>query len=57
MTELHGHGQTMVKDGWYDAGTGEFRHMADARDKVRIRMKQRHKHLFSSFTDNSCVCS
>jgi hypothetical protein len=46
----------MVKDGWYDAGAGEFRHMADARDKVRIRMKQGHKHLFfSSFTDDFCV--
>ena len=35
MADLHGHGNTMTKDGWYDAGAGDFRSMSDARDKVR----------------------
>jgi hypothetical protein len=35
MKDLHAHGNTMIKDEWYDAGAGEFRNMADARDKVR----------------------
>lgn len=51
MNDIYGHGAGMLKDAWYDGGAGEFRHMADARDKKEHQGKRKMlAHVFAQKT-------
>ena len=51
MADMYGHGAGMLKDPWYDGGAGEFRHMADARDKAEHQSKRKMlAHVFAQKT-------
>ncbi|RFU80545.1 cytochrome p450 [Trichoderma arundinaceum] len=48
MHDIYGHGAGLLKDSWYDGGAGEFRHMADARNKTEHQVKRKKlAHVFS----------
>lgn len=51
MNGVYGHGAGFLKDAWYDGGAGEFRHMADARDKSEHQAKRKLlAHVFAQKT-------
>ena len=51
MTDIYGHGAGLLKDAWYDGGAGEFRHMADTRNKAEHQSKRKLlAHVFASKT-------
>lgn len=51
MSDVYGHGAGFLKDAWYDGGAGEFRHMADARDKSEHQAKRKLlAHVFAQKT-------
>ena len=51
MNDIYGHGAGLLKDPWYDGGAGEFRHMADARDKKEHQGKRKMlAHVFAQKT-------
>lgn len=48
MIDIYGHGANMLKEGFYDAGAGEYRNMGDARVKVVHQQKRRMlAHIFA----------
>ena len=49
--EIYGHGANMLKQEWYDAGAGEFRNLADVRDKAEHQRKRKMlAHVFAAKT-------
>lgn len=51
INDIYGHGAGLQKDAWYDGGAGEYRHMADARDKAEHQGKRKMlAHVFAQKT-------
>ena len=49
--QVYGHGANMMKEGWYDAGAGAHRNLADARDKLEHQSKRKMlAHVFAAKT-------
>lgn len=45
---IYGHGTKFLKDAWYDGGAGDYRNLADARDKKLHQGKRRKMaHIFA----------